>query len=245
MPEGIESHAAPLLQVDGVSIFYDHIQAAWDISFSVREGSITALLGSNGAGKSAIMSAISGILPVGRGSMLFDDRTLENVAPHRRVELGLSLIPEGRKVFPQLTVLENLRIGAYNRRARPALEATLKDVFQIFPPLEARKKQFAGSLSGGEQQMLAIGRGLMSRPRLLLLDEPSLGLAPLMVKRVFDVIERINAQGVTILLVEQNVRHTLRVAHMAYILETGRITLQGAGSDLLDNPHVKKAYLGL
>jgi branched-chain amino acid transport system ATP-binding protein len=245
LSEQIESHLTPLLQVEKLSIFYDHIQAAWDISFSVNEGSITALLGSNGAGKSAIMKVVSGILPVGGGHMLFDNTPLDDVAPHSRVERGIALIPEGRKVFPQLTVLENLRIGAYNRRARPTLEATLAEVLQIFPPLEARKKQLAGSLSGGEQQMLAIGRGLMSRPRLLMLDEPSLGLAPIMVQRVFEVIERINAQGVTILLVEQNVRHTLRVAHMAYILETGRITLQGPGKELLDDPHVKKAYLGL
>jgi branched-chain amino acid transport system ATP-binding protein len=234
-----------MLQVENLSIFYEHIQAAWDISFSVMEGSITALLGSNGAGKSAILKAIAGILPVGQGHMVFDDAPLDTMAPHSRVERGIALIPEGRKIFPQLTVLENLRIGAYNRRARAALDETLAEVLQIFPRLEERIKQLGGSLSGGEQQMLAIGRGLMSRPRLLMLDEPSLGLAPIVVQRVFEVIERINAQGVTILLVEQNVKHTLRVAHMAYILETGRITLQGPGEKLLDDPHVKKAYLGL
>ncbi len=245
MPEPVKNGAKSLLQIDKLSIFYEHIQAAWDISFSVMEGSITALLGSNGAGKSAILKAIAGILPVGQGHMVFDDGPLDNVAPHSRVERGLALIPEGRKIFPQLTVLENLRIGAYNRRARSTLDETLAEVLQIFPRLEERKKQLGGSLSGGEQQMLAIGRGLMSRPRLLMLDEPSLGLAPIVVQRVFEVIERINAQGVTILLVEQNVKHTLRVAHMACILETGRITLQGSGKELLDNPHVKKAYLGL
>ena len=245
MSEQILNNTTPLLHVDRISIFYDHIQAAWDVSFSVKEGSVTALLGSNGAGKSAIMKAITGILPLGSGKILFSGSALEQVSAHRRVELGIALVPEGRKVFPEMTVQENLELGAYSRRARDTLRKTLEEIYQIFPPLEERRKQMAGSLSGGEQQMLAIGRGLMSRPRLLMLDEPSLGLAPLMVQRVFDVIQRINAEGVTVLLVEQNVRHTLRVAHMAYILETGSITLQGAGSDLLDNPHVKKAYLGL
>ncbi len=235
----------PLLQLNGVSIFYDRIQAAWDVTFSVREGSITALLGSNGAGKSAIMKAITGILPLGKGAILFDGLNVESVSPHLRVELGIALVPEGRKIFPELTVQENLELGAYCARARRSLRATLSEILEIFPALAQRKKQMAGSLSGGEQQMLAIGRGLMGRPRLLMLDEPSLGLAPVMVRRVFEVIKRIKEQGVTILLVEQNVRHTLSVAEMAYILETGRVTLQGSGEELLNNPHVQKAFLGM
>ena len=243
--ESIDNPSSSLLQLRGVSIFYGHIQAAWDVNFSVRQGSITALLGSNGAGKSAIMKAITGILPVAHGTILFEDLDLETVSPHRRVNLGISLVPEGRKVFPWLTVQENLELGAYCPRARRMKKGSLREILEIFPVLATRRKQLAGSLSGGEQQMLAIGRGLMARPRLLMLDEPSLGLAPVMVQHIFEVIERIRIQGVTILLVEQNVRHTLRVAERAYILETGRVTLEGTGEELLDKPHVKKAYLGL
>jgi branched-chain amino acid transport system ATP-binding protein len=191
------------------------------------------------------MRAIAGTLPHAKGNLVFEGHSIDGLRPHRRVELGIALVPEGRKIFPFLTVKENLDIGAYNRRARPDLKKTLQEIFGIFPILGSRQKQVAGSLSGGEQQMLAIGRGLMSRPKLLMLDEPSLGLAPLMVKRVFEVIERINAEGVTILLVEQNVRQTLQHAESAYVLEIGRITLQGEGSHLMDDPHVKKAYLGL
>lgn len=237
--------AAPLLAVNRISIFYERVQAAWDVTFSVREHTKTALVGSNGAGKTAIMKSIAGILPHAGGHMMFRDQVIDKMPSHQRVESGVSLVPEGRKIFPQLTVKENLDIGAYNRRARPTLERSLEEVFRIFPILASRKDLMAGSLSGGEQQMLAIGRGLMSKPGLLMLDEPSLGLAPLMVKLVFEVIERINAEGVTILLVEQNVSHTLQFAQMAYVLETGRITLQGSGHKLLQDPHIKKAYLGL
>ena len=221
--------SSPLLDVVRVSIYYEGIQAVWDVTFGVNENSITALVGSNGAGKTAIMKSISGILPQTRGEILFQGQPLAKLPPYRRVELGISLIPEGRKVFPFLSVQENLEIGAYSKVARKSLSRSLDHVFELFPALATRKKQLAVSLSGGEQQMLAIGRGLMSRPRLLMLDEPSLGLAPLIVKRVFEIVETINAEGVTILLVEQNVRHTLQLAHMAYILETGRITLQGKG----------------
>ena len=235
----------PLLAVDRISIFYERVQAAWDVTFTVKEHTVTALVGSNGAGKTAIMKSIAGILPHAGGRIIFRDQVIDNMRSHQRVESGISLVPEGRKIFPQLSVKENLDIGAYNRRARPTMYRSLEEVFRIFPILETRKDLMAGSLSGGEQQMLAIGRGLMSRPGLLMLDEPSLGLAPLMVKRVFDVIEKINAEGVTILLVEQNVSHTLQQAQMAYVLETGRITLQGNGHDLLQDPHIKKAYLGL
>ena len=245
MSEPIKEVSNPLLDADHLSIFYDRIQAVWDVTFSVKPNRVTALVGSNGAGKTAIMRAIAGTLPHAKGNLVFEGDSIDGLRPHRRVELGIALVPEGRKIFPFLTVKENLDIGAYNRRARPDLKKTLQEIFRIFPVLGSRQKQVAGSLSGGEQQMLAIGRGLMSRPKLLMLDEPSLGLAPLMVKRVFEVIERINAEGVTILLVEQNVRQTLQHAESAYVLEIGRITLQGEGSHLMDDPHVKKAYLGL
>lgn len=237
--------SALFLDVDSVSVFYDQIQATWKVTFTVKEHTVTALVGSNGAGKTAIMKAIAGVIPRAHGKILFRDQIIDEMPSHRRVELGISLVPEGRKVFPYLTVKENLDIGAYNRRARKGRDRTMEEVFQIFPILASRRNQVAASLSGGEQQMLAIGRGLMSRPMLLMLDEPSLGLAPLLVKRVFEVIKRISAEGVTILLVEQNVSQTLKLAQKAYILETGRITLQGSGPDLLTDPHIKKAYLGL
>ena len=243
--EPIQEVSTRLLDVDHLSIFYDRIQAVWDVTFSVKPNRVTALVGSNGSGKTALMRAIAGTLPHAKGNLVFEGHSIDGLRPHRRVELGISLVPEGRKIFPFLTVKENLDIGAYNRRARPDLKKTRQEIFRTFPVLGARQKQVAGSLSGGEQQMLAIGRGLMSRPKLLMLDEPSLGLAPLMVKRVFEIITRINAEGVTILLVEQNVRQTLQHAGMAYVLEIGRITLQGEGSRLMDDPHVKKAYLGL
>ncbi len=241
----IDADAPALLSVQRASVCYDRIQAVWDVSFTVREGSITALVGSNGAGKTAMLKAIAGILPLSGGAIEFENRPLGALPPHDRVEAGISLVPEGRRIFPQLTVQENLEIGAYNRRARRRLQRTLQEMYQLFSVLETRKRQMAGSLSGGEQQMLAIGRSLMSRPKLLMLDEPFLGLSPLMVKHVLLMVENINAQGVTVLLVEQNVLETLRLASMAYILETGKITLQGEGRALLDNPHVKTAYLGL
>lgn len=234
-----------LLAVNGLSIYYESIQATWDVSFSVKAQSITALVGSNGAGKTAIMKSICGVLPFERGSIRFDDQIIDKMAPYQRVELGISLIPEGRKLFPYLSVRENLEIGAFTKRARKQLDQTIEEVYQLFPILAKRTNQLAVTLSGGEQQMLAIGRGLMSCPRLLMLDEPSLGLAPLIVQQVFEIVRRINANGVTILLVEQNVSHTLQMAQTAYILETGRISMQGRGCDLLENPEIKKTYLGL
>ena len=239
------TEAVRLLDVEGMSVFYDRIQAVWDVTFAVREHRVTALVGSNGAGKSAIMRTIAGTVPLAKGTIRFQGEMINGLSPHRRVEMGISLVPEGRKVFPYLSVKENLDIGAYNRRARRDLDKSLQKIFEVFPVLKARHKQVAGSLSGGEQQMLVIGRALMSHPKLLMLDEPSLGLAPLMVKRVFEVIEKIHTEGVTILLVEQNVRQTLQHAQKAYILEIGRITLEGRGPVLLEDPHVKKAYLGL
>jgi len=236
---------ANFLSVDELSIYYEKIQATWDVSFSVKEHSITALVGSNGAGKTAIMKSICGILPQKSGSIIYKDHVLDSLQPYKRVDLGISLVPEGRKLFPFLTVKENLEIGAFTKRARKKLGQTLEEMYELFPILAKRSNQLAVTLSGGEQQMLAIGRGLMSLPKLLMLDEPSLGLAPIIVQRVFDTIKLINANGVTILLVEQNMSQTLQFAQTAYILETGHITLHGSGSDLLVNPEVKKSYLGL
>jgi len=236
---------ANFLSADALSICYEKIQATWDVSFSVKEHSITALVGSNGAGKTAIMKSICGILRQKSGSIIYKNHVLDDLQPYQRVDLGISLVPEGRKLFPFLTVKENLEIGAFTRRARKKLGQTIEEVYELFPILAKRSNQLAVTLSGGEQQMLAIGRGLMSLPKLLMLDEPSLGLAPIIVKRVFDTIKLINANGVTILLVEQNMSQTLQFAQSAYIIETGRITLHGSGSDLLENPEVKKSYLGL
>jgi branched-chain amino acid transport system ATP-binding protein len=233
------------MDVERLSVFYGDLQATWDVSFSVTERSITALIGSNGAGKTTILHAISGILPRVEGNIHFGGKPITALPPYRRVNLGLSLIPEGRRIFPYLTVQENLEIGAYSRQARKRLTDTLNQVLALFPRLAERSKQLAASLSGGEQQMLAIGRGLMSLPRVLMLDEPSLGLAPLMVNLVFETIGKINEENVTVLVVEQNVHRTLQLAWEAYVLENGRITLRGIGKELLENPHIKKAYLGL
>jgi len=234
-----------MLDIERLSVFHEDLQAVWDVGFSVGEGSITALIGSNGAGKTTILSAVSGILTNVKGTIRFQGKGITSLPPHRRVDLGISLVPEGRRIFPYLTVQENLEIGAYSRQARKNLSRSLGQILQLFPRLAERKKQVAASLSGGEQQMLAIGRGLMSLPRLLMLDEPSLGLAPLMVNLVFETIGKINNEGVTVLIVEQNVHRTLQIAREAYVLETGRITLHGSTKDLLENPHIKKAYLGL
>jgi len=235
----------PLLEVNDLSVAHDGLQAVWDVSLTVPVGAITALVGPNGAGKTTILGALSGIRPHMAGRIRFLGDCIQDAPPHARVALGISLIPEGRKVFPYLTVLENLQMGAYNRIARKNLSETLEWVLGLFPRLAERKHQLAASLSGGEQQMLAIGRGLMSKPKLLMLDEPSLGLAPIMVAHVFQIVQKINEEGVTIFLVEQNVNRTLRVAEFAYVLETGKINLEGPAGQLLEDPHIKTAYLGL
>jgi branched-chain amino acid transport system ATP-binding protein len=234
-----------MLQVQSISVFHDEIQALWNITFEVQNGTITALVGSNGAGKTTLLSTIAGLLSPREGNLFFKEFDLKSHEAHQRVELGISLIPEGRRLFPFLTVQENLEIGAYSNRARPKISETLLWIYSLFPRLLERKKQLAGTLSGGEQQMLAIGRGLMSRPELLMLDEPSLGLAPLFVIRIFELIQEISQEGVTILLVEQNVHTTLRIAQQAYVLETGRIVMEGSSSALLANDYVKRAYLGI
>jgi len=234
-----------VLQVHAISVFHEEVQALWDITFGVLNGSVTALVGSNGAGKTTLLSTIAGLLSPKAGDLLFKEINLKNHEPYQRVELGISLIPEGRRLFPFLSVQENLEIGAYTKRSRHRIEESLRWVYELFPRLFERRKQMAGTLSGGEQQMLAIGRGLMSRPELLMLDEPSLGLAPLFVLKIFDLVQEINQKGLTILLVEQNVQTTLRIATWAYVLETGKIVFQGQGSKLLSDDHVKKAYLGI
>lgn len=234
-----------MLTVHKISVFYGDIQALWEVSFHVREGEIVTLVGSNGAGKTTTLKTISGILPPASGTILFRGEDITRRPTHQIVEKGISLIPEGRRLFPRMSVLENLEMGAYPRRTRRKKNETLGQVFELFPILKERKTQLVGTLSGGEQQMVAIGRGLMALPRLLLIDEPSLGLAPLVVKELFHVIQEINRQGVTVLLVEQNIHQALKIAHRAYILETGRVTLEGKGEELLNHSYVKTAYLGV
>jgi len=233
-----------MLQVNQINVFYGEAQALWDVSFTVNQGEIVTLVGSNGAGKSTTLKAISGLVPPASGEIRLDGTRLDRMPAYHIVEMGIAQIPEGRRLWPGLTVLENLELGAYTKAARAVRHETMDWVFQLFPRLKERRSQSAGTLSGGEQQMLAIGRGLLSRPRLLMLDEPSLGLAPLLVQEVFDTIQEINRQGVTILLVEQNVNHALAICSRGYVLETGRIVLSGTGQELLANEHVKTAYLG-
>lgn len=220
-------------------------QALWDVCLEVRESEIVALIGSNGAGKTALLNAISGVTPPVSGKIEFLGKRIDGLPSHAIVELGISHVPEGGRVFPDMTVYENLEMGAYSLRAWSKKEETLKQVYQIFPILEERTGQLARTLSGGERQMLAIARGLMSRPKLCMLDEPSYGLAPLMVEEIFRVIQDMRAQGITILLIEQNVRHSLEAADRAYVMENGRICMEGAGDDLLESDFVRQAFLGL
>jgi len=234
-----------LLRVEGIDVAYGDVQVLHGMSLTVEEGEIVALVGANAAGKTTTINAISGIVRPHAGSISFDGKRIDRLSPHEIVGLGLVQVPEGRRLFPYMTVLENLELGAYSREARKRRGDTLEMVFALLPILKERRDQLAGSLSGGEQQMLAIGRGLMALPRLLMLDEPSLGLAPLMVKQILQTVQDVNSRGMTVLLVEQNVQHSLRLAHRGYVLENGRIVLQGRGSELLADPHLKKAYLGL
>jgi branched-chain amino acid transport system ATP-binding protein len=234
-----------MLRIEGINVFYGEVQALWGVSFEVGEGEIVTLVGSNGAGKTTALKTISGLLTPRGGAIYFNDTRLDAVAAYRVVELGIAHIPEGRRLWPGMSVLETLELGAYTRRARAEKKHTLEWVLSIFPRLAERLSQAAQTLSGGEQQMLAIGRALLSRPELLMLDEPSLGLAPLLVEQIFQVIQEINRRGMTILLVEQNVHHALAIARRGYILETGRVVKTGRGQDLLNDPQVKTAYLGL
>ena len=234
-----------MLEVNDINVFYGDLQALWNVSFRVEKGEIVVIVGSNGAGKTTILKTISGLLHPKSGMINFSDKKIQKDPPHKIVNLGIAQIPEGRHLFPYMTVLENLEVGSYTHRARKKKDETMEWVYQLFPILKERKSQLAGTLSGGERQMLAVGRGLMSRPKLLMLDEPSLGLAPKLVLQVFDIVKKVNEEGVTILLVEQNVRHALEIAKRAYVLETGKITLKGTGKKLLASDHVKKAFLGL
>ncbi|MHB9024778.1 MAG: ABC transporter ATP-binding protein [Armatimonadota bacterium] len=235
---------SPLLAVDNLQVAYGGIQALRGVSLQVQEGEIVSLIGANGAGKSTLLRAISGLTPVAGGQMRFRDTDLRTVPAHRIVELGIAHVPEGRRVFANLTVLENLKLATWTRRDRGALREDYERIYTLFPRLAERRNQLAGSLSGGEQQMLALGRALMTRGQLLLLDEPSMGLAPVLVSTIFQTLREINAAGATILLVEQNARQALALANRGYVLETGAITLSGPGQELLDDPRVNEAYLG-
>lgn len=234
-----------MLKVSNINTFYGNLQALWDVSFQVEEKEIVALVGANGAGKTTILNTISNLLHPSSGTVEFLGRRIDKMPPYCIVEIGISHIPEGKKLFPDMTAHENLELGAYTYQAWKRKEEMLEHVYQIFPRLKERAGQLARTLSGGEQQMLAMGRGLMSRPRLCMLDEPSSGLAPLLIMEIFEVIKALREQGTTILLVEQNTQRALEIADRAYVLENGRITLQGKGEELLQNNHVKVAYLGL
>lgn len=233
-----------MLQIENLNVHYGVIHALHDVSLHVEQNEIVTLIGSNGAGKSTTLLALSGLLSPTSGTIQFDGSDLVALPAHQRVMNGLVQVPEGRRVFPEMTVAENLEIGAHTRRDKAQIATDLSEVFGIFPRLAERKNQAAGTMSGGEQQMLAVGRALMSRPRLLLLDEPSLGLAPLLVKEIFNVIKMIRERGVTVLLVEQNAHLSLEIADRAYVLETGSIVMEGVAKDIARDPRVKAAYLG-
>ncbi len=234
-----------MLKVEGIDVFYGDVQVIWDVSFEVNEGEVVALIGANGAGKSTLLRTVSGIVRPRQGGITFLGESLAEVPPYRIIEKGIAHVPEARRLFPDMTVEENLELGALKPAAKARRDESMERVFARFPRLKERRKQLAGTLSGGEQQMLAIGRGLMSLPRMLMFDEPSLGLAPLLVEEVFQVVRDVRADGVTVLIVEQNVRQTLAIADRAYVLETGRIVRHGSGRELLEDEEVKKAYLGV
>jgi branched-chain amino acid transport system ATP-binding protein len=234
-----------MLNVNQIEVFYGDVQVLWGVSFKVEEKELAALVGANGSGKSTTLNTISSVIHPKAGGIEFKGQRIDSFEASQVVDLGITQVPEGRRLFPEMSVQENLELGSYKAEAKPRRKETMEWVFSIFPRLKERRKQMAGTLSGGEQQMVAVGRGMMSRPKLLMLDEPSLGLAPLMVREVFNVVTRVNSEGVTVLLVEQNVKHTLSIATRAYVLENGRISMEGKGQDLLNNEHVRKAYLGI
>lgn len=233
-----------LLEIKDLEVNYGVIKAIKGVSFDVNEGEIIALIGANGAGKTTILHTITGLIQAKKGSIVFDGKELTKTPPHKIVSMGMAHVPEGRRIFQQLSVLENLKLGAYTRKDKSEIASTLKMIYERFPRLEERKNQVAGTLSGGEQQMLAMGRALMSKPRIILMDEPSMGLSPLLVSEIFDIIKVINESGTTVLLVEQNAKKALSIADRAYVLETGNITLSGDAKDLINDESVKKAYLG-
>ena len=233
-----------MLEIKDLEVYYGMIQAIKGISFEVNEGEVIALIGANGAGKTTILHTISGLIAPKKGSITFEGQEITKIPAHKIVENGLAQVPEGRRVFPSLSVLQNLRLGAYTRKDKKEIDDTLKMIYERFPRLEERKNQPAGTLSGGEQQMLAMGRALMSKPRIILMDEPSMGLSPIFVNEIFDIIKQVSASGTTVLLVEQNAKKALSIADRGYVLETGKIVKEGKASDLLNDEAVKKAYLG-
>jgi branched-chain amino acid transport system ATP-binding protein len=234
-----------MLEISNIDIFYGKVQALWGVSLKIEKDEIVALVGSNGAGKTTLVNTISGLLRPASGSISFLGKRIDGMAPHSIVDLGISHIPEGGRVFADMSVHENLDMGAFPSHAWKQKSKTLEQVYQVFPVLEERKGQLARTLSGGERQMLAMGRGLMSMPKLCVFDEPSYGLAPLFVKEVFQIIKSLREQGITVLLIEQNVRHTLEIADRAYVLENGKVVLEGTGTELLQSDYIRKAYLGI
>ena len=233
-----------MLEVKDIEVFYGVIQAIKGISFEVNEGEVIALIGANGAGKTTTLQTITGLVSPKKGPILFEGQDITRVPAHKIVSMGMAHVPEGRRVFAQLSVLDNLKLGAFTRKDKEEIEETLIRVYKRFPRLEERKNQIAGTLSGGEQQMLAMGRALMSHPKIILMDEPSMGLSPIFVNEIFDIIQEVSQSGTTVLLVEQNAKKALSIADRGYVLETGRIVLEGDAKDLLNNDQVKKAYLG-
>ena len=233
-----------MLEIKDLEVYYGMIQAIKGISFEVNEGEVIALIGANGAGKTTILHTISGLIAPKKGSITFEGQEITKIPAHKIVENGLAQVPEGRRVFPSLSVLQNLKLGAYTRKDKKEIDDTLKMIYERFPRLEERKNQPAGTLSGGEQQMLAMGRALMSKPRIILMDEPSMGLSPIFVNEIFDIIKQVSASGTTVLLVEQNAKKALSIADRGYVLEIGKIVKEGKASDLLNDEAVKKAYLG-
>ena len=233
-----------LLQVEDIHVYYGSIHAVKGVSFEVNEGEVIALIGANGAGKTTILHTITGLLSPKKGTVIFEGKDITKVPAHKIVSLGMAHVPEGRRVFAELTVYQNLRMGAYTRKDKAEIEQTLEMVYKRFPRLEERKNQLAGTLSGGEQQMLAMGRALMSHPKIIVMDEPSMGLSPILVNEIFDIIQEVSAGGTTVLLVEQNAKKALSIADRAYVLETGRIVLDGDADKLMNDDSIKKAYLG-
>lgn len=234
-----------VLEIKNIDVYYGDVQVLWDVAFEVKKGEIVALIGANGAGKSTTLKTISGIVRPAKGEVFFEGVAIHKIEPYKLIETGLAHCPEARRLFVEMTVEENLDMGSLKGEAKQQRQKTKEMVFELFPRLKERRKQISGTLSGGEQQMVAIGRGLMALPKLLMFDEPSLGLAPILVREVFSVIKRIREAGTTVLIVEQNTKQTLSIADRAYVLETGKITLQGTGQALLNDEHVKKAYLGV